>query len=89
MHSSLIHKHSCVFYVKHHKNLLLLAAYFRSYLIFEKNICISDLFTTIACDICYHARKINPFTRKGHFHNSGNFGLSQGKFDSFKQVRGR
>ena len=38
MYSSLIHKHSCVFKVKHNKNLLLLASYFRPYLIFEKNI---------------------------------------------------
>ena len=35
MYSSLIHKHNCVFKVKQNKNLLLLASYFRSYLIFE------------------------------------------------------
>ena len=63
MYSSLIRKHSCVFYVKHNKNLLLLVSYFRSYLIFEKNICFSDLLTILVCDKCYHARKINFFSR--------------------------
>ena len=57
MFSGLIHKHSCVFYVKHNKNLLLLASYFRSYL-FEKKICISDLLTILVCHICYNATKI-------------------------------
>jgi len=49
MYSSLIHKHSCLFHVKHNKNLLLLASYFRS--CFEKNICILDLLT-IQCVTC-------------------------------------
>ena len=55
-------------------------------LIFEKNICISDLLTMLVCDICYNARKINYFTRKGQFIKSGNFSISQGKSDSFKEV---
>ena len=66
----------------------LLASYFRSYL-FEKNIFISDLLTKLVCDICYNARKINSFTRKGQFIKSGNFSISQGKLDYFKEVRGR
>ena len=57
--------------------------------IFEKNICISDLLTILVCDFCYNARKINYFTRKGQFIKSGNFSISQGKLDSFKEVRGR
>ena len=89
MFSRLIHKHySCVFQVKHNKTLLLLASYFRSYL-FEKNICISDLLIILVCGICYNARKINSFTHKGEFIKSGNFSISQGKLDSFKEVRGR
>ena len=34
-------------------------------------------------------RKINYFARKGLFIKSGNFSISQGKLDSFKEVRGR
>ena len=30
-------------------------------LIFERNICISDLLTILVWDMCYHARKINSF----------------------------
>ena len=37
------------------------------HLIFEKNICISELVTILVCDMFYHARKINSFTRKGQF----------------------
>ena len=71
------------------ENQQLLASYFRFFLIFEKNICISDLLTIFVCDICYNARKVNSFTHKGQFNKSGNFSISQAKFDSFKEVRGR
>ena len=57
------------------------------YLLLEKNICISDLLTILVCDICYNARKINYFTRKGQFIKSGHFSISQGKLDSFKELR--
>ena len=89
MYSSLIRKHSCIFYVKHNKNLLLLASYFWSYLIFEKNNCIPDLLTILVCDMCYHARKINSFPCNGQFNKSGNFSTSQGTFNCFKEGRGR
>ena len=59
------------------------------YLLLEKNICISDLLTILVCDICYNARKINYFTRKRQFIKSRNFSTSQGKLNSFKDVRGR
>ena len=67
MYSSFIHKHSCVLSVKRNKNLFLLDFYFRSYLIFQKNIYISDLLTILVCEIC----------------------ISQEKFNSFKEARGR
>ena len=41
------------------------------------------------CGTCYHARKINSFSCKGQFYKSGNFSISLGKFNSFKEVRGR
>ena len=41
------------------------------------------------CVTCYNARKMNYFTRKGQFIKSGNFSISQGKLDSFKEARGR
>ena len=59
------------------ENQQLLASYFRFFLIFEKNICISDLLTIFVCDICYNARKVNSFTHKGQFNKSGNFSISQ------------
>ena len=37
--------------------------------------------------MCYYARKINSFPCKGQFNKSGNFSLSQGKCNSFKEVR--
>ena len=56
----------------------------------RKNICISYLLTISVCDmICYYTRKINYFTRKGQIIKSANFSISQGKLDSFKEVRGR
>ena len=57
--------------------------------IYSKRPSISDLLTKLVCDICYNARKINSFTRKGQFIKSGNFSISQGKLNSFKEVRGR
>ena len=40
--------------------------------------------------LCHHARKINSFPHKGQFFNkSGNFSITQGKFNSYKEVRGR
>ena len=69
-------------------NFILLASYFTSYF-FEKNICISDVLTILVCDIRYNAMKINSFTRKGQFIKSGIFSVSQGKLDSFREVRGR
>ena len=41
----------------------MLVSYFWSYLIFEKNNCLSDLLTILVCDKCYHVRKINLFSR--------------------------
>ena len=66
----------------------MLASYFKSYF-FQKNICVSDLPTILVCDIRYNAMKINSFIRKGQFTKSGNFSISQGKLDSFREVRGR
>ena len=43
----------------------------------------------IVCDMCYHAKKINSFPRKGQLNKSGNSSISQGKFDFFKEVRGK
>ena len=37
--------------------------------------------------MCYYTRKINSFPCKGQFNKSGNFSLSQGKCNSFKEVR--
>ena len=66
----------------------MLASYCRSYLIFQRNIRISNLLPILVCDMCYHARKINSFPCKGQFNKSRIFRISQGKFNSFKDVRG-
>ena len=39
--------------------------------------------------LCHHARNINYFPCKGQFNKSGNFTITQGKFNSYKEVRGR
>ena len=39
----------------------------------------------IVCDMCYHAKKINSFPRKGQFNKSGNSSTSQGKFNFFQR----
>ena len=39
--------------------------------------------------LCPHARKINSFPHKVQFNKSGNFSITQGKFNSYKEVRGR
>ena len=92
MYSSLIHKHSCVFYVKH-KNLSLLASYFRSYLIFEKNICItiriSSQHQCVTSVTMPGKLIILPVFIGDNLSSQGNFSISQGKLDSFKEVRGR
>ena len=70
------------------KSNIALASYCRSYLIFQRNIRISNLLPILVCDMCYHARKINSFPCKGQFNKSRIFRISQGKFNSFKDVRG-
>ena len=32
-----------------------------SILLFEKNICISDILRILECDMCYHASNVNSF----------------------------
>ena len=39
--------------------------------------------------LCPHARKINSFPHKVQFNKSGNFSITQGKFNSYKEVRGK
>ena len=42
-----------------------------------------------ACVTCCHARQIYSFPCKGQINKSENIRMSQGKFNSFKEVRGR
>ena len=70
------------------KSNIALASYCRSYLIFRRNIRISNLLPILVCDMCYHARKINSFPCKGQINKSRIFRISQGKFNCFKDVRG-
>ena len=39
--------------------------------------------------LCHHARKINSFPHKGQFNKSGNLSITQGKCNSYKEVRGK
>ena len=73
MYSSLILKHSCLFHVKHNKNLLLLASYFS--ILFQKEHLYFGPPHNSVCDVCNHARKINSFPRKGQLNKSGNFSI--------------
>ena len=85
MFSSLIHKYSCGvdFEVKHKADLLLSILFNipKEHPYFEFPL-------ILVCDMCYYARKINSFPRKGQFNKSRIFRTSQGKFNSFKEVRG-
>ena len=74
---------TAVFFKSSIKKLLLLASYFGSYLIFEQNICISDLLTMLACDIVAMLGKLIIFPV------SDNLTSHQGKFNSVKEVRGK
>ena len=54
-----------------------MAPIFSILLIFEKNMCISDLLTILVFDMCYHARKTNYFPYKGKFDKSGILSMSR------------
>ena len=67
MYSSLIHKPSCVFQVKHDKNLLLLAPYILVPILFENNISILDILAILVCDMVAMPGTLIPFAVRENF----------------------